>query len=326
MTVMTSASPSAESLTDTTNSSFVTPPFSMSPVGESQSFHPWSRVQTFDGIDLPLPPINLLKLPPPRALIIRRQKPRNDFGFSLRKAICLDRSESLLAPSFKPVIFAEPGTGGGATGLLPGDRLIKVNGVSVETLPRETIIEMIKNSVEEVAVEVQPVTELVELARRCMQSPEDNGADVTDKASNCNTLRRSASKRFKNQNKGNEDLNAERYWLIHRGGFCAAIKCPNQVSDMQKVCVQLLHNGEQMTVEEDDLEQANPQSLDLVEDICQLKHLNETSVLNCLRQRYANNLIHTRAGPTLMVVNPMAPLSLYSEKVNNRKISIRSNV
>ena len=54
---------------------------------------------------------------------------------------------------------------------------------------------------------------------------------------------------------------------------------------------------------------------DLVEDICQLKHLNEASVLHCLRQRYANNLIHTRAGPSLIVVNPMAPLSLYSEKV-----------
>lgn len=319
---MTSASPSAESLTDTTNSSFVTPPFSLSPVGESQSFHPWSRVQTFDGINLPLPPINLLKLPPPRALIIRRQRPRNDFGFSLRKAICLDRSESLLAPSFKPVIFAEPGAGGGATGLLPGDRLIKVNGVSVETLPRETIIEMIKNSVEEVTVEVQPVIELFELSRRCMTTVEENGTDVTDKASNCNTLRRSASKRFKNQNKIGDDANADRYWLVHRGGFCAAIKCPNQVSDMQKICVQLLHNGEQMTVEEDDLEQANPPALDLVEDICQLKHLNEASVLNCLRQRYANNLIHTRAGPTLLVVNPMAPLSLYSEKVTFTHLTI----
>lgn len=70
-----------------------------------------------------------------------------------------------------------------------------------------------------------------------------------------------------------------------------------------------------MIVEEDDLEQANPSKLDLVEDICQLKHLNEASVLHCLRQRYANNLIHTRAGSTLIVVNPMAPLSLYSEKV-----------
>lgn len=37
--VITSASPSADSLTDTTNSSFATPPFSLSPVGESQGFH-----------------------------------------------------------------------------------------------------------------------------------------------------------------------------------------------------------------------------------------------------------------------------------------------
>lgn len=199
LVVMTSASPSAESLTDTTNSSFVTPPFSMSPVGESQSFHHWSRVQNFEGIYLPLPPIKLISLPAPRELVIKRQKPRNDFGFSLRKAICLDRTESLLSPTFKPVIFAEPGgTGGGVTGLLPGDRLIQVNGVSVEQLPRETIIEMIKNSEEQVSVEVQPVTELVELSRRCMQSNEDSGLDVTDKATNCNTLRRSASKRFKN--------------------------------------------------------------------------------------------------------------------------------
>lgn len=199
LVIMTSASPSAESLTDTTNSSFVTPPFSMSPVGESQSFHRWSRVQTFEGVDLPLPPIKLIRLPAPRALVIKRQKPRNDFGFSLRKAICLDRSESLMAPSFKPVIFAEPGTNSNnTTGLLPGDRLIKVNGVGVENLPRETIIEMIKNSEEQITVEVQPVSELVELSRRCMHF-NDAGMDVTDKATNCNTLRRSASKRFKNQ-------------------------------------------------------------------------------------------------------------------------------
>lgn len=196
---MTSASPSAESLTDTTNSSFVTPPFSMSPVGESQSFHRWSRVQTFEGVDLPLPSIKLLKLPAPRELTIKRQKPRNDFGFSLRKAICLDRTESLLSPKFRPVIFAEPGTGGDATGLLPGDRLIKVNGISVENLPRETIIEIIKNSEEQITVEVQPVSELVELSRRCIHFNDANGTDVVDKATNCNTLRRSASKRFKNQ-------------------------------------------------------------------------------------------------------------------------------
>jgi myosin heavy subunit len=81
------------------------------------------------------------------------------------------------------------------------------------------------------------------------------------------------------------------------------------------VLIELEHNGEQMYVDDDDVEKANASDLDLSEDLSHLKHLNEASVLHCIRQRYASNLIHTRAGPTLIVVNPMAPLSLYSEKV-----------
>lgn len=197
LNILTSPS-SAESLTDTTNSSFGTPPFSLSPVGESQG-HGWTRAQHFEDINLSLPPIKLAKLPPARELTINRQKsPRNDFGFSLRKAICLDRSESLIVPLLKPVIFAEPGANGGDTGLLPGDRLIQVNGISVEELTRESIIEMIRNSSDFVTVQVQPVAELVELSRRCMMtnSVETNRVAVVP---DCNTLKRSASKRFKNQ-------------------------------------------------------------------------------------------------------------------------------
>ena len=82
--------------------------------------------------------------------------------------------------------------------MLPGDRLIKVNRKFVEKLPREAIIEMIRNSGDKVIVEVQPVAELVELSRRCM--PKEGAAnDEIDKmtqVSDCNTLRRSASKRF----------------------------------------------------------------------------------------------------------------------------------
>lgn len=199
---MTTPSPSAESLTDTTNSSFATPPFSLSPVGESQGLYSWTRIQKFDDVSLPLPSIKLVQLPPPRELVItRRNTPTHDFGFSLRKAIVLDRSESLFIPISRPVIFAEPGTSsmGNSTGLLPGDRLIKVNQQPVEELPREAIIEMIRNSGDSVHVEVQPVAELVELARRCMPK-EDINQDEMDRSTNvsdCNTLRRSASKRFK---------------------------------------------------------------------------------------------------------------------------------
>ncbi|XP_034663367.1 unconventional myosin-XVIIIa isoform X1 [Drosophila subobscura] len=357
--VLTSPSPSADSLTDTTNSSFATPPFSLSPIGESQGIDRWARVHSFEDVQLPLPPVQLVQLPPPRQLVIRRQKsPRQDFGFSLRKAICLDRTESLTSPIFRPVIFAEPGAGGGATGLLPGDRLIKVNGTPVGDLSREIIIEMIRNSGDAVTVEVQPVAELVELSKRCMApitaTVEEIDHSITN--GNCNTLRRSASKRFKRQSRhengngggdagssptavgggaldaadgadaaatGQPEREPERVWLVHRGGFTAAIRLPQQPTvggvsaheEPHKLLVRLLHNGEQLTVDEDDVEKQNSQALDLCEDICELKYLNEASVLHCLRQRYASNLIHTKAGPTLLVVNPMAPLSLYSEKV-----------
>lgn len=62
--------------------------------------------------------------------------------------------------------------------------------------------------------------------------------------------------------------------------------------------------------------QANPPQFDRSEDLASLRHLNESSILHTLRQRYATNLIHTYAGnTTLLVINPMAPLAIYSEKV-----------
>ena len=63
------------------------------------------------------------------------------------------------------------------------------------------------------------------------------------------------------------------------------------------------------------MEKANPPSFDKVEDLAQLRFLNESSVLHTLRQRFGNQLTHTFAGPTIISINPMAPLAIYSEKV-----------
>jgi hypothetical protein len=160
--VITSTSPSADSLTDTTNSSFATPPFSLSPVGESQGFHRWSRTSNFDELDLPLPSIAPLILPKPRTLTIQRQKPpRNDFGFSLRRAMVLERvvngGGDVGTLTMKAVIFAEPGAmvqHNNETGLLPGDKLLEVNGLPVEDKTREEIIDKIKASGESVTLKV----------------------------------------------------------------------------------------------------------------------------------------------------------------------------
>lgn len=163
--VITSTSPSADSLTDTTtNSSFATPPFSLSPVGESQGFHRWTRTANFEE-NLPLPAISPLELPRPRVLTISRQPaPRSDFGFSLRRAMIVERNLcGGPGPNvqLKAVIFAEPGAivqHCNETGLLPGDRLLEVNGVCVDDKTREEIIDLIKGSKDCVTVKVSIVT------------------------------------------------------------------------------------------------------------------------------------------------------------------------
>lgn len=164
--VITSTSPSADSLTDTTNSSFATPPFSLSPVGESQGFHRWSRSDgNFDEVDLPLPPVIPLVLPAPRTLTVRRQKPpRKDFGFSLRRAMVVERAAAGEGGggdggvNMRAVIFAEPGAmvqHNNETGLLPGDKLLEVNGIGVEEKTKEEIIDLIKASGNSVTLKVR---------------------------------------------------------------------------------------------------------------------------------------------------------------------------
>ena len=52
-----------------------------------------------------------------------------------------------------------------------------------------------------------------------------------------------------------------------------------------QVRVKLDCNDEVIEVDEDDVEKANPPSFDRVEDLAQLRYLNESSVLHTLRQR-----------------------------------------
>ncbi len=66
--------------------------------------------------------------------------------------------------------------------------------------------------------------------------------------------------------------------------------------------------------------QANPSSLDKVEDLVDLIHLNESSALHVLRQRYGSSLIHTFAGSHLIVLNPLRALSSYVDRVSGHEV------
>ena len=59
-----------------------------------------------------------------------------------------------------------------------------------------------------------------------------------------------------------------------------------------KVTVMLLHYKSTKEFKQDKVEQVNPPKFEMCEDMSNLTHLNEASVLWNLKARYQNELIH----------------------------------
>ncbi|NXY58141.1 MY18A protein, partial [Callaeas wilsoni] len=256
--------------------------------------------------ELRLPGLVPPQPPTPRQLELQRRN-TGDFGFSLRRTTMLDRGPD--GQVYRRVVhFAEPGAGTKdlALGLVPGDRLVEINGRNVENKSRDEIVEMIRQSGETVQLKVQPILELSELSRCWLRGGQG-------------TRRAAWDAKTEEQIAAEEAwYETEKVWLVHRDGFSLGDQLrPEAGSPLPegKVKVKLDHDGAVLEVEEDDVEKANPPSCDRVEDLASLLYLNESSTLHTLRQRYGGNLLHTYAGPTMVIINPLSSPSMYSEKV-----------
>lgn len=122
--------------------------------------------------ELKLPVVVPPQPPVPRQLELQRRN-TGDFGFSLRRTTMLDRAAD--GQVYRRVVhFAEPGAGTKdlALGLVPGDRLVEINGRNVENISRDEIVEMIRQSGETVRLKVQPILELSELSRCWLKNGE----------------------------------------------------------------------------------------------------------------------------------------------------------
>ncbi|XP_041437645.1 unconventional myosin-XVIIIa isoform X2 [Xenopus laevis] len=322
--------------------------------------------------DLRLPFVLPPLAPVPRELELQRRN-TGDFGFSLRRTTMLDRAPD--GQVYRRVVhFAEPGAGTKdlALGLVPGDRLVEINGRNVENKSRDEIVEMIRQSGDTVRLKVQPIPELSELSRSWLRSSKGLRKEAFDafRAVSQQTPAEEAQKRLERifmasldsaaslpqsqvlypctqdpssnatsssihvwagvcarvscwSAKTEEQISAEQHWyetekvwLVHKDGFSLANKLSSESSNLPegKVKIRLEHDGTTLDVDEDDVEKANPPSHDRVEDLASLVYLNESSVLHTLRQRYGANLIHTNAGTSMVVMNPMSSPSIYSEK------------
>uniref|UniRef100_A0A4W6CBD4 Myosin XVIIIA n=1 Tax=Lates calcarifer TaxID=8187 RepID=A0A4W6CBD4_LATCA len=276
---------------------------------------------------LQLPAVVAPSVPETRELELQRRN-TGDFGFSLRRTTMLDRS--LDGGVYRRVVhFAEPGAGTKdlALGLVPGDRLVEINGRNVENKTRDEIVEMIRQSGDTVRLKVQPILELSELSRCWLRNTEGlrretrHGSVEEDPVA---LLQASHAAAKQSQVKTEEQIAAEqawygseKVWLVHKDGFSLATVVKTEAGSLPegKVKIKLEHDGTILDVDEDDIEKANPPSYDRSEDLASLLYLNESSVMHCLRQRYGGNLIHTYAGPNMVVINPLCTPSMYSEKV-----------
>ncbi|KAI6435164.1 hypothetical protein MCOR22_009326 [Pyricularia oryzae] len=76
-------------------------------------------------------------------------------------------------------------------------------------------------------------------------------------------------------------------------------------------------DGTQREVDSESVDKVNPAKFDKAEDMAELTHLNEASVVHNLHMRYQSDLIYTYSGLFLVTVNPYCPLPIYSNEYVN---------
>ncbi|XP_065196657.1 unconventional myosin-XVIIIa-like [Sycon ciliatum] len=251
--------------------------------------------------------------------------------------------------------------------LLANDRLLEVNGVSVEGANHSRVVDLIKESGDELRLTLMSITELMELgdegggvgdggevlseltghtasngspggAPPSLHSQLSSGGVSSSKMGGYHgeTLRKGVKARTEEELTREREWQAvEKVWLVHKDGFTQATLLRKTISERPKhnftsvgaePCYIKLENGDIVAVDETDVERANPTNFDRVEDLATLRQLNMSSVLHTLRQRYGSGLVHTLAGPHLVVVNPMKSMNLYTDKIIQRFRSDRTLV
>ncbi|TGZ62136.1 hypothetical protein CRM22_007614 [Opisthorchis felineus] len=103
-------------------------------------------------------------------------------------------------------------------------------------------------------------------------------------------------------------------WLSTRDGYKAAtlLNClPNG-----RGRILILPEQEELEVDTEYLERSNPATFDHIEDVADLRYLNECSLTHTLIQRFGSGQVCTYAsGAYLLMINPMTRLNIYSEAV-----------
>ncbi|OAA47023.1 myosin type II heavy chain [Metarhizium rileyi] len=112
---------------------------------------------------------------------------------------------------------------------------------------------------------------------------------------------------------GENDFSGKRYVWV-RDSQLAFIKAwVIEETGNGRILVQT-NDGTQRELEADSVDKVNPAKFDKANDMAELTHLNEGSVVHNLQMRYQADLIYTYSGLFLVTVNPYCPLPIYTNE------------
>ncbi|KAK5112740.1 hypothetical protein LTR62_003838 [Meristemomyces frigidus] len=115
---------------------------------------------------------------------------------------------------------------------------------------------------------------------------------------------------------GENDFSGKRYVWVRdaKVAFVRGWVTEELPEDMLRV---QCDDGSLRDVPADSVDKVNPAKFDKADDMAELTHLNEASVVHNLHQRYQSDLIYTYSGLFLVTVNPYTPLPIYGRDYIN---------
>uniref|UniRef100_A0A8C5LTT9 Myosin XVIIIB n=1 Tax=Leptobrachium leishanense TaxID=445787 RepID=A0A8C5LTT9_9ANUR len=185
-----------------------------------------------------------------------------------------------------------------------------------ENKPTDTNTETVDGKVESkmkrhVREDNDMAQEVHEISENEQQVDQENNMDV----------QRTEDQKTTEAGKVSEDVwyETEQVWFVHKDGFTLATELKPDVGTPEladgKVRIRIDEENKILEVDEENIHRTNPSKFDFAEDLTTLVSLNESSVMNTMRHRYHSQLIHTNAGPHLVVMKPSTSVSNYSAKV-----------
>lgn len=115
---------------------------------------------------------------------------------------------------------------------------------------------------------------------------------------------------------GENDFSGRRYVWLKDPQAAFVMGWVVEEADGGKIIVQC-DDGSQREVDAESVDKVNPAKFDKANDMAELTHLNEPSVVHNLHMRYQSDLIYTYSGLFLVTVNPYCPLPIYTNEYVN---------